>query len=121
MERDPDLEMVVPVGSDTDPNSSITSAHVLAPLFQKASLNEEATLVSIKLKYAAYDMKNNNLLQFTDEENPTGKAWTSVLETEDAKVGVDLEQPHVMSLRLDKMGAISPLAVVCIKYIQAII
>ena len=62
MERDPDLEMVVPVGSDTDPNSSITSAHVLAPLFQKASLNEEATLVSIILKYAAYDMKNNSLL-----------------------------------------------------------
>ena len=47
MERDPDLEMAVPVGSDTDPNSSIDSAHVLAPLFQKASLNEEATLVII--------------------------------------------------------------------------
>lgn len=49
MERDPDLEMIVPVGSDTDPNSSINSAHVLAPMFQKASLNDEATLVSSKV------------------------------------------------------------------------
>lgn len=45
MERDPDLEMVVPTGSVTDPNQPIDSAHILAPLFQKASLNEESVMV----------------------------------------------------------------------------
>ena len=45
MERDPDLELIVPTGSVTDPNQPINSAHVLAPLFQKASLNEEALMV----------------------------------------------------------------------------
>lgn len=47
MERDPDIELIVPTGSVTDPNQSIDSAHILAPLFQKASLNEEAIMVSI--------------------------------------------------------------------------
>ena len=47
MERDPDLEMVVPTGSITDPNLPIGSAHILSPLFQKASLNEEALMVSM--------------------------------------------------------------------------
>ena len=45
MERDPDLHLIVPVGSVTDPNLPLDSAHVLAPLFQKASLQEEALMV----------------------------------------------------------------------------
>ena len=36
----------------------------------------------------------------------------SSLEAADAHADIDLDQPHVMSLRLDKMGAISPLSVV---------
>ena len=46
MERDPDLQMAVPVGSVTDPNLPIDSAHVLAPLYQRASFNEEMAVVS---------------------------------------------------------------------------
>ena len=45
MERDPDLQLIVPVGSVTDPNLPLDSAHVLAPMFQKASLQEEAQMV----------------------------------------------------------------------------
>ena len=47
-ERDPDLELVVPVGSVTDPDAPVDSSHILAPLFQKASLNEELVMVSYK-------------------------------------------------------------------------
>ena len=48
-ERDPDLELIVPTGSVTDPDAPLDSAHVLAPLFQKASFNEEAQLVCFKI------------------------------------------------------------------------
>ena len=51
-ERDPDLELPVPVGSVTDPEAPIDSAHVLAPLFHKASLNEE--LITVRLIFICH-------------------------------------------------------------------
>ena len=61
MERDPDLEMCVPVGSVTDPNQPIDSSHILAPLFQRASMNEETVTVSflVFLDHRLYLLTHN--------------------------------------------------------------
>ena len=38
--------------------------------------------------------------------------WSTKLQLDESRNDVDLDQPHVMSLRVDKMGAVSPLALV---------
>ena len=90
-ERDPDLELVVPVGSVTDPEVQIDSAHILAPLFKKASLNEELVTVichqhQISLStifFSALPRKLHQrclgLKQFKWTKMPLKLTWTSLI------------------------------------------
>ena len=109
IEHDPNLDLLLRSAPNftavSDPNAEITDQHILSPTVTRSINQENADLVRVYISYCM----THKLFQ------PNTSTWTDDLETSvtESNHFVDyIEQPHLLSMRIDRMGTVQATQIV---------